>query len=201
MLCGIYKQGILLQTDTGSISVADYYQPYFNRKWDGFHGTFYTPPERHAGRPAVARSERIFQFCFRVFASYFEYAPNVHKHTVAYCLQQLLPEPMVKSEGIPTTARLTVTTKEHMSMIHVKLTHPEPRGKYNVIEDRPTLSDAFILVRDGGDAEAVYSAPERLPLAYERQNGYIRVAMPKIDGYAMVVVERGRELTSSSKPI
>ncbi|TNJ66329.1 hypothetical protein FE784_10140 [Paenibacillus hemerocallicola] len=201
MLSGIYKQGILLQTETGATSVADYYQPYFNRKWDGFHGTFYTPPERHAGRPAVARSGRIFQFCFRVFASYIEYAPNVHKYTVAYCLQQLLPEPTVKSEGIPTTARVTVTTKEHMNMIHIKLTHPEPRGKYNVIEDRQTLSDAFILIRDGGDVEAVYSAPERLPLAYERQNGYIRVAMPKIDGYAMIVVERKRELTSSAKPI
>jgi hypothetical protein len=63
------------------------------------------------------------------------------------------------------------------------------------------LSDAFIFIRDGGDIEAVYSAPERLPLAYERQNGYIRVTLPKIDGYAMVVVEHRRELTSSAKPI
>ncbi|MBP1995028.1 alpha-amylase family protein [Paenibacillus eucommiae] len=188
MLCGIYNQGILLQTKEGSKAVADYYQPYFNREWDGFHGSFYTPPDRYAGRPAVARSGNIFQFCFHLFTSYMDVAVNVHKYMVKYCLEQLLPEPLAKCEGIPTTARVTVTEKEQMSMVHIKLTHPEPRGKYNVIEDRQTLSDGVVYLRSN-QVEAVYMAPGKEPLAYEQVDGYIRIPLPKVDGYAMVVVE------------
>src|SRR5690606_20727210 len=39
-LWGIRNQAILLQIKDGSSAVADYYQPYFNREWDGFHGKF-----------------------------------------------------------------------------------------------------------------------------------------------------------------
>ncbi|GAA3403928.1 alpha-amylase family protein [Paenibacillus hodogayensis] len=192
MLCGMYKQGIWLQAGEGARAVADYYQPYFDRRWNGFHGTFYTPPDKYAGRPAVARSGRIFQFCFRVFAAYMDYAPNVHKQMVSYCLKQLLPDPLVQSEGIPTTARVTVTAKASMSIVHVKLTHPEPRGAYNVIEDRQTLAGAVVHLRGGDDVVAVYTAPDRQPLAFTRNNGSIRIPLPVIDGYIMIVVERGQ---------
>ncbi|MCQ6559000.1 alpha-amylase family protein [Paenibacillus mendelii] len=189
MLCGIYNQSILLQTGEGSRSIADYYQPYFNRQWDGFHGTFYTPPDRYAGRPAVARSGNIVQFCFAIFTSYMEYAVNAHKYMVKYCLQQLLPEPVLKCEGIPTTARVTVTEKDQLRMIHIKLTHPEPRGKYNVIEDRQTLHGGVVYLKGGEHVERVYLAPTQEPLAYELKDGYIRIPLPIVDGYAMVVAE------------
>src|SRR5690606_9314868 len=107
MLCGIYHQAILLQAKEGAQAVADYYQPYFNRRWDGFHGSFYTPPDRYAGRPAVARAGNIFQCCFNIFTSYIEGATAAHKYLVQYCLQQLLPEPLLKCENIPSTARVT----------------------------------------------------------------------------------------------
>ncbi|BBH23532.1 hypothetical protein Back11_48770 [Paenibacillus baekrokdamisoli] len=147
MLCGIYKQGILLQTKEGAHAIADYWQPYFNRQWDGFLATFYTPPEKYAGRPAVARSGNIIQFCFPIFGAYIEYAANVHKYMIGYSLRQLLPEPLIKCEEIPTTARVTVTTKKNKRMIHIKLTHPESRGKYNVIEDVQTLADGIVYLR------------------------------------------------------
>jgi len=189
MLCGIYSQAILLQAGEGAQSVADYYDPYFNREWDGFHGSFYTPPDRYAGRPAVARSGNVFQFCFNIFTSYMDYAVGAHKYMVKYCLERLLPDPVVRCWRIPTTARVTVTEKERMNMIHVKLTHPEPRGKYNVIEDRQQLYDGFVSFRTDR-VNAVYMAPNKEPLAYEQVNGYVRIPLPKVEGYAMVVVER-----------
>ncbi|MCD9021631.1 alpha-amylase family protein [Cohnella silvisoli] len=189
MLCGIYKQGILLQAKEGAKEIAEYWQPYFNREWDGFHGKFYTPADRYAGRPAVARSGNIIQFCFPIFGAYFEYAANVHKYIVGYSLKQLLPAPLIKCEEIPTTARVTVTAKENKRMVHVKLTHPEPRGKYNVIEDVQTLSDGIVCLK-GESAASVYVAPGKEPLAYDIADGYIRIPLPKVNGYAMVVVEQ-----------
>lgn len=189
MPCGIYSQGILLRLMESAEEIAEYWQPYFNREWDGFHGSFYTPPDRYAGRPAVARSGNVFQFCFPVFGAYYEYAANVHKHMVGYCVKQLLPQPLLRCEGIPTTARVTVTAKDNMRMVHVKLTHPEPRGKYNVIEDLQTLDGGIVYLR-GEFVSAVYSAPDREPLDYRVADGYIRIALPKISGYALIAVEQ-----------
>jgi hypothetical protein len=189
MLCGIYNQAILLQLKEGASAIADYYQPYSNRKWDGFHGSFYTPPDRYAGRPAVVRSGQIYQFCFNIFTSYIEYAVPAHKFMVKYCLEQLLSEPIVRCDNIPSTARVTVTEKDQKSMIHIKLTHPEPRGKFNVIEDRQTLVDGVVYLR-GDNIKEVYLAPGKEALSYEQANGYVRIPLPKVDGYAMVVVER-----------
>ncbi|RAV22949.1 alpha-amylase family protein [Paenibacillus contaminans] len=188
MLCGIYKQGILLQVDEGAEEIAEYWQPYFNRQWDGFHGSFYTPPDRYAGHPAVAKAGSIIQFCFPVFGAYMKHAMNFHKRMVGYCLNGLLPVPLIKCEGIPSTARIAVTAKHNMRMIQVKLTHPEPRGKLNIIEDLPSLDGAVVWVK-GESANRVYSAPGKEALPFEISDGYIRIPLPRIDGYAMFVVE------------
>jgi len=189
MINGIYSQSIWMQLEAGAEEIAEYWQPYFNREWDGFHGSFYTPPDRYAGRPAVARSGNIIQVCFNIFGAYMDYAANAHKYLIKYCLEQLLPKPLVRAEHIPTTARVTVTAKEQLQMIHLKLTHPEPRGKFNVIEDLQSLEGGVVSLR-ADNVKAVYTAPEQTPLAYEVHDGYIRIPLPKVEGYAMVVVEQ-----------
>lgn len=188
MPLAVYNQGIQMQLKDGAIAVADYVQPYFNRHWDGFHGYFYAPSDKSAGRPALARSGNIFQFCFNIFSAYNEFGMAAHKNVVKYCLEQLLPDPLIKYENMPSTARVTVTAKDRMRMIHIKTTHPEPRGKYNIVEDWQTLTDAAVWLKQD-EAKAVYLAPTKEPLAFERKNGYIRIPLPKVGGYALVVVE------------
>lgn len=187
-LCAIYHPSVLLHAEAGAETVAAAYKAYFSKHWDGFHGYFYTPPEKPAGRPAVVRSGNIFQFSFALFTGYFEYAMPEHKYLLKYCLEQLLDDPIVRAENLPSTSRVTVTAKDGMSMIHVKVTYPELRGKYNVIEEHNEWSGGAVWFR--ADAvKAVYTAPDRTPLAYERQGAYIRIPLPKIVGYVMVVVE------------
>jgi len=188
-LCAIYNQGIQMSGKPGSQPVADYYQPYFNRTWDGFHGTFYTPPEKAAGWPAVLRSDNIFQICFQLFTGYSDYAMPEHKYLLKHCLEQLLPEPIIKYAHIPSTARVSVTTKDGHEIIHVKVTYPELRGKYNVIEEHGVLHGGVVYIR-GEQAKEVYIAPTRQPLDYTIEDGYIRIPLPEIVGYVMVVVER-----------
>jgi len=170
-------------------AIAAYYQPYFNREWDGFHGPFYTPPDRYAGWPAVLRSGNIFQVCFQLFTGYGEYAMPEHKYIVKYCLEQLIADPVIKCESIPSTARVTVTAKDGMEMIHIKTTYPELRIKYNVIEEHAVLHGGVVSIR-GEAAKAVYTAPDRKPLVYSVSDGYIRIELPAVEGYKMVVVER-----------
>lgn len=187
-MCAIYNQGIRMSGLPGTEVVAEYYQPYFNREWNGFHGTFYTPPDRNAGWPAVLRCGSMFQICFRLFAGYGDYAMPEHKYLLKYCLEQLLPDPVVKCEHIPSTARVAITGKDRMEMIHIKTTYPELRGKYNVIEEHSTLTGGEIRLK-GGTAKSVYRAPDRTPLAFTVSDGYIHIGLPEVEGYVMVVVE------------
>lgn len=187
-ICAIYNQGIRMSGLPGTEVIAEYYQPYFNREWNGFHGTFYTPPDRDAGWPAMLRSGDLFQICFRLFTGYGEYAMPEHKYMLKYALEQLLPDPVVKCENIPSTARVTVTSKDGMEMIHIKVTYPELRGKYNVIEEHSMLAGGKISIR-GGDAKSVYRAPDRKALEYTASDGYIHIKLPEVEGYLMVVVE------------
>ncbi|MBD2863082.1 family 10 glycosylhydrolase [Paenibacillus oceani] len=189
MPCSMYGTGIRMKLGEGSRTIADYVQPYFNRRWDGFHGSFYTPPEKENGEPAVARCGNIIHFCFPVFGNYNRHAYPVHKYAVKHCIDQLLAQPVIRCERIPTTARVTVTAKERNRMIHIKLTYPEKRGSYEVIEDRPVLHGAAVSLRADG-VTAVYMAPDRTPLPFDRTpDGYVRIALPSIEGYAMIVAE------------
>lgn len=108
---------------------------------------------------------------------------------LGHCLDQLLPEPLVRCEGIPSTARVGVTRKGTSDIVHVKTTYPELRGKYNVIEEHNVVHGSVVNLR--GDAAArVYTAPDRTPLPYDIVDGYTRIRLPAVPGYLMVVVER-----------
>lgn len=189
-LCAIYNQGIQMRGLEGTETIAHYYQPYFNRDWDGFHGTFYTPPDRHAGWPAVLRSDQLFQICFQLFVGYSEYAMPEHKYILQYCLEQLMPESLIKCENIPSTSRVTVTSKGEMRLVHIKVTYPELRGKYNVIEEHAQLIGGTVSIR-GENTKSVYSAPDRKQLNYIVSDGYTHITLPEVNGYLMVILEGG----------
>lgn len=185
----VYKQGILLRQKPGTVAVAADYDAYSNKHWDGFHGYFYTPPARASGAPAALRSGRIVQIGFRLFLGYGENAFPEYKYLLQHFLEQLLPTPLIRCEGIPSTARVTVTRKDQMDIVHVKTTYPELRGKYNVIEEHNVVYGGVVSVR-GGQVRSVYAAPGRIPVQYDVVDGYTRIRLPEIPGYLMVVVER-----------
>ncbi|MFC7622230.1 beta-galactosidase trimerization domain-containing protein [Microlunatus sp. GCM10028923] len=59
------EAGVLLRSDPAAERLSEHVDAYFQRTWDGFHGYFYTPPDRPSGRPAAARSGPVIQIAFR----------------------------------------------------------------------------------------------------------------------------------------
>jgi hypothetical protein len=57
-----------------------------------------------------------------------------------------------------------------------------------LISDHQTLTDAVVYLNTN-DVNSVYIAPGKEPLQYSKDGDYIRIELPKIDGYMMVVVE------------
>ena len=103
----------------------------------------------------------------------------------------LLPEPMVKTSGLPSFGRVTVTAQTGRRMVHLLAYVPERRGTtIDMIEEPIEVRDVSISLRaDGLAPQRVYLAPGREPLPFEVKQGYVTVTIPVMSGYAMVVFE------------
>ncbi|MCC6444289.1 MAG: alpha-L-fucosidase [Armatimonadetes bacterium] len=194
MLTAIYNPGIAMSAEEGAEALARLYQPYFNlQEWDWYHENLYIPPEADSGRPALARCGPIFHFSFPVFGSYFENALVAYKTLVRNCLEAALPDPLVRASGLPSFGQATVTRQGSRRMVHLLAYVPEQRGGVAMIEEPILARHVEVRLRtDGAGIREVYLAPSRVHLDFEESGGYVRVAVPEVCGYQLVVFETER---------
>jgi hypothetical protein len=172
--------------------LAKYVKAYFDKHWDGFHGYFYTPPEKETDFAAAAISSngRVCHIAFEIFRSYYKSAAYANKALVKKCLALLLPDPLLRTEGIPSTARVTATGNSDYVLLHVKVTYPEVRGKMNIIEEHAVLeAGAAVYIR--GAFVSACTLPEKERVDIEGvAGGYTRVLLPRIVGYKMLLLRK-----------
>lgn len=185
----MYKEGILMRAKHSEDVRAWHVKPYFDEHWDGRHGYYYTPPKERSGYTAAFCDGTVGYICFQVFEAYYESALREHKRLVAQIIDELLPRPLIKTvKGIPSTARVTLTeTKEH-SLLHVKVTYPETRGKMNIVEEHVVLpAGAEVAVR--GEYQKAYLLPGETPVETRIENGYTIITLGEITGYDMFMLK------------
>ena len=110
-----------------------------------------------------------------------------HKELVATCIEKLLPEPLLKCKNIPSTARVTLTSKENTVLLHIKTTFPEVRGRMNIIEEHAILPAGAVVSVKGKYSRAYIVLKDTL-LDTQIKGNYTDVTLPLINGYIMVVL-------------
>jgi hypothetical protein len=177
---------------TGGRVLAKYVKAYFDRRWDGFHGYFYTPPEKETeyAAAAVNGAGNVCHISFEVFRSYYKSAAYADKALVKKCLDNLLPDPLLYTRGVPSTARVTATGCEEYTLLHAKVTYPEVRGRMNIVEEHAVLKEgASVFVR--GDYMDACMLPEKEPVQISRsEGGYTKVRLPEIVGYKTLLLRK-----------
>ena len=192
MLTTVYNPGIAMKVKKGAKVLAKLYQPYFNQgSWDGYHENLYIPPEKDSGRPALVQCGNIIHFSFPVFSSYFEHAVIPYKNLVKNCLERVFLKPLIKVKGFPSFAQVTVTRQGKRRMVHLLTYLPELRGKkMQVIEEPIAVQDVSLALRaDRYKVKNVYLAPSGERLEFRQEVGYVKVIVPEVSGYQMVVFE------------
>lgn len=105
-------------------------------------------------------------------------------------INTLEPKPKFKSSTLPSFARAFVQKKSGMELVHVLAYCPEKRCNAIAVEDRITLLNTELSLRtDGKNINRVYLAPDRKELPFELKDGYCKVTVPEITGYALIVFE------------
>lgn len=188
----IYKPGCAIRAKRGGRVLARLFRSYFNQgTWDRYHANMYMPPDQDTGRAALIQCKRIYHFSFPIFSGYYEHAVPAYKQLVKNCLDQALPNPLVKTHGIPSFGRITVTGRRNNQMVHLLCYVPELRGKQmQVIEEPIKVRDAEVALRiDNASIRRVYLAPDCQGLDFQIHGGYLHFIVPEINGYQLVVVE------------
>jgi len=192
MPLSLYAGGIRMTALPGAKTAATLFRPYYNRHWDGEYAFFYNPPDRDTGEPALTFNGRVAHFSHNIFSGYHERGAIDLRTMLKLALDRLLPEPMLRTENLPSFARATVTEQSFPArrMAHILTYVPERRGQTDIIEDAVAALDVKVALRlDGKPVTKVYLAPERAPLAFEIKDGYATVNLPAVRGYALVVFE------------
>ncbi|MDD2708291.1 MAG: beta-galactosidase trimerization domain-containing protein [Verrucomicrobiae bacterium] len=192
MLTTIYDTGIKMTARQGGKELARLHQPYFNLgSWDGYHENLYIPPEKRAGRSAVIQCGNILHFSFPIFASYHGRAVPAYRTLVRNCLEKVFPQPMIRTQGLPSFVQATVTKKRRCTIAHLLTYMPELRGsRTQMIEEPIEVRNIQLCVRrDGRDLQKAFLAPQDRPLNFSTDGAYWRIDVPQVSGYQMIVLE------------
>ena len=130
----------------------------------------------------------VGHICFNVFTAHNLVAIKEHKLLVKQLIDELLPEMLIKTKKLPSTARVTLTGTDDYSLLHVKVTYPETRGKFTVVEDHVTQpAGAVVSVR--GEYESFLLLPSETPVESKIENGRTIITLPQITGYDMFLLK------------
>lgn len=207
---GVGTPTIAVKPVEGTETLADVIQPYFSRHWDGMHGHVYIPPDKPAGRPGITRRGSIVHFASAVFTDYAANANPLHRELVGAALAALAGDGLVRAEGLPSFARLTLTRQKDRTMVHVLCYVPELRTRefthgavpgqvveladvhqaesLEMIEEPITLRDVTItLARES--VSHVYLAPSKTEIDFTADGPRVTFTVPEITGYQMIVVQ------------
>jgi hypothetical protein len=189
----LYERGTAVSPLAGTRVLAEIGAPYYNRHWDGEHGFVYLPPDKGTGRAAVTLCGSVAYVSCPIFTSYYHHAPVPMRQIVANLLEKLLPRPLLRTEGLPSFARVTVTQQAKRRIVHLLSYVPERRGPtVDMIEEPVELRNVSVALRaDDSRPTRVYLAPSRQQLPLGSAQGYSTTLIPVVPGYAMVVFELG----------
>lgn len=186
-----YEPGILMRATEGNTVFAEHVTTYFNPGYDGEHFYFYMPPKDGSTGYATAlmnAEKNVIQVSFPLFKAYMKTFTKAHRVLIKHLLAEWISQKQILTEELPVTSRATLTKGEDYTLLHVKVTYPEIRGKLGIIEEHNVLpSGRTVGVK--GEFSSVSLLPQEISLPFTVKEGYTYVSLPEIMGYAMILLK------------
>ncbi len=190
MPLAVYADGTKILPSKESEVAAWFVRLLVSRAWDGICADYYTPPGAKTEFPFLLFRGRVAVFAPELFFGYANSGALPLRTIFANALKRLLPDPLVKVEGLPSYARVFVQKKEHSVLVHILGYLPEKRVNAFVVEDRLPIPPCRIsLRRDGRTFRKVVLCPDGHERAFEQDGEYCVAELPSGEGYALAVFE------------
>ncbi len=161
-------------------------EPYFERKYDGFHGYFYNPPKGETGYCAVAKCGNKAHIGFKVFEAYQKFNADFHRDLVRDLIDELLPEKLLVTD-LPYSARASLMRGPKGDVLHIKATHPVLGGGKAGVDEHDVLP-AGRTVSVLGEYGKALRLPDLTPVESVARNGRTELVLPEITGYMPILL-------------
>ena len=170
-------------------SISAYYEPWFDKIWDGIHGYFYTPPKRiKTPYSAIARRNNVVHICFNIFEAYHKFGAVYLKNQIKDIINLFIGDKLICADELPQSTRVTLWSKADYKLLFIKSTFPELRGKIGIIEEHSVIpSGRKIKVK--GTYSDIQRLPDCNPLKFTNKDGYTEIILPEINGFLPIVLK------------
>jgi hypothetical protein len=184
MQWAIYKPARLFKSRAKEL--AKYVSGYFNFVYDGLHSYFYRPQNEITDYSAAVVTDGVGYICYDAFEAYASNFLRENKLLVGKVIDALLPERMIESKDLPSTAVVSVTKNEKHSILHVKVTYPSIRNGRGIVEEHNFLDRATVSLRGEYRVTAI---PSEKPVPVTYEGGRTVVTLENIKGYGAFLLE------------
>ncbi len=184
-------------------SLGDVFDPYFNRTYRHFCSHQHAPnrPEP-SGFACGVRQGNIVYLAHPVFTHYHDLGSAPFKEYVLRVILDLLGQPTVRLQGLPSTGRISLTKQPafNRQVLHLLYANTVQRGgrghpdsptahtkPLEVIEDLVPLSDIEVVLKPQTPLTSVRLVPENRELPFETlADGSARFTVPRLLCHQMV---------------
>ncbi|MFY9176953.1 MAG: alpha-amylase family protein [Caldicoprobacterales bacterium] len=187
----MYDRGLWVKPEEGTETLADIWNPYFNRTYKHFCSHFQTPVEKKSEYPAITRRKNVIYFAHPIFSMYYRHGARIYKQLVLNTLDLLLDDKLVVTNA-PTTAQVSLNYQSEHDRYVAHILHyiPERRCEsIDIIEDVIPLYNVDLKIMLDKEPAKVYCAPSMEELQFTYDGKYVHVVVPEIVGHQMVVFE------------
>ena len=191
MSLSFYEQAFELVPEAGSRIASVLVRPAINNGWDGVYPEYYNPPWEETTLPFLTLTDQVAVFSGRIFKGYAVKAAVQVRDLVAHAFKQIGYDPLVKLENAPSFLQVYTGKTEDQSLIVSLLSYlPEKRGlEMESCEDALCSGDFAISLKSEKTPHKVYMAPDGEALEFTREGEYIRIQVPSVTGFGMLVLE------------
>ena len=171
--------------------LASIVNPYFARTYEHFCSHRQTPPQFDAeDGPAIVKDAHGIYVAFPAFRAYCDYGYVIYRDIIAKCIEELYEEPVFRTD-LPQLTETTLWEKEEGLVVHMlNYVIQKKAKKLDTIEDVYTVLNKKLAVKCDYEPKAVVKLPEKTPVPYIYEDGYVNIKIECEQGYTAYLIER-----------
>ena len=191
-----YDQAYLVEANEDAQALGTIKRALFNRSWEHFTSHRHAPVGESLNAPIAVKKGNILYFAAPLFNAYRSWDYWAYRAIAVSALRGFLPPALLKPQA-PGWVEMTLHTQakstEHAErkIVHVVAYHPR-RSLQNiphVDQSFPTAGLGVAVRLDGMAPAKAYLAPEKTPLEFKVEQGYIEISLPPCGAHTVVVIE------------
>lgn len=182
-----YSSAYIVKTDAETI--AEVYEPYFNRTEAHFCGHKNTPYKLEpAEYPALVRSGNVIYFAHPVFEAYNKSGNYVLERYVSSVIDSFLDRSITVSE-LPSCGRIRIREGEDFLALHVLYAPPVNRGNVCLLPDFPKLYDVEVSIKVKKAVKSVVLEPDGVAIPFKQDSNTLSFKLPPFRLHQLVIIK------------